>query len=108
MWPWLSRPPLFLSGSVSDFSGVLRVISVKSETLRKRVPLVTGLNWRIPIGRSALEDVDLALTEGHDRLFPVLARADRLAHALRLAALVRRPHAGDLHAEQRLDRLADR
>jgi hypothetical protein len=23
MWPWLSRPPDFLSGSVSDFSGVL-------------------------------------------------------------------------------------
>src|SRR4051812_31036570 len=58
MWPWLSRPPDFLRGSVSDFSGVLRVISAKSETLRKRVPLVTGLNWRIPIGRLALEDLD--------------------------------------------------
>jgi hypothetical protein len=44
MWPWLSRPPLFVSGSVSDFSGVVRVISEKSETVRKRVPLVTGLN----------------------------------------------------------------
>ena len=44
MWPWLSRPPLFLSGSSSDFSGVVRVISAKSETERKRVPLVTGLN----------------------------------------------------------------
>jgi hypothetical protein len=28
----------------SDFSGVLRVISAKSETDRKRVPFVTGLN----------------------------------------------------------------
>jgi hypothetical protein len=44
MWPWLSRPPLFLSGSVSDFSGVERVISAKSEIERKRVPFVTGLN----------------------------------------------------------------
>jgi hypothetical protein len=33
-----------LSGSVSDFSGVERVISEKSETERKRVALVTGLN----------------------------------------------------------------
>ena len=44
MWPWLSRPPLFLIGSSSDFSGVVRVISEKSETERKRVLLVTGLN----------------------------------------------------------------
>jgi hypothetical protein len=44
MWPWLSRPPDFFSGSVSDFSGVARVISEKSETERKRDPLVTGLN----------------------------------------------------------------
>jgi hypothetical protein len=40
----VSRPPDFFSGSVSDFSGVERVISVKSETERNRVPLVTGLN----------------------------------------------------------------
>jgi hypothetical protein len=33
-----------MSGSVSDFSDSLRVISVKSGTERKRVPLVTGLN----------------------------------------------------------------
>jgi hypothetical protein len=44
MWPWLSRPPLFVRGSVSDFSGVLRVISEKSETLRNRELFVTGLN----------------------------------------------------------------
>jgi hypothetical protein len=40
----LSLPPDFLSGSTSDFSGVDRVISEKSETLRKRELLVTGLN----------------------------------------------------------------
>ena len=44
MWPWLSRPAVFFSGSTSDFSGVVRVISVKSGTARKRVPFVTGLN----------------------------------------------------------------
>ena len=44
MWPWLSRPPLLESGASSDFSGVVFVISLKSETDRKRVPLVTGLN----------------------------------------------------------------
>ena len=49
MCPWLSRPPLFVSGSTSDFSGVERVISAKSDTLRNRVPFVTGLNWRIPM-----------------------------------------------------------
>jgi hypothetical protein len=44
MCPWLSRPAVFVSGSTSDFSGVVRVISEKSGTARKRVPLVTGLN----------------------------------------------------------------
>ena len=44
MWPWLSRPPDLVSGSTSDFSGVDRVISAKSETERKRELLVTGLN----------------------------------------------------------------
>jgi hypothetical protein len=44
MWPWLSRPPLFVSGSTSDFSGVVRVISLKSATERKRLDAVTGLN----------------------------------------------------------------
>jgi hypothetical protein len=44
MWPWLSRPPDLVSGSVSDFSGVDRVISAKSETERNRELLVTGLN----------------------------------------------------------------
>ena len=44
MWRGLSRPPLFLSGAVSDFSGVERVISEKSETERPRVPAVTRFN----------------------------------------------------------------
>jgi len=40
----LLRPPDFLSGATSDFSGVVRVMSAKSETLRKRELFVTGLN----------------------------------------------------------------
>jgi hypothetical protein len=44
MWPWLSRPPDFGSGSTSDFSGVDLVISAKSDTDRNREPLLTGLN----------------------------------------------------------------
>ncbi len=44
MWPWLSRPPLFFSGSRSDFSGSTALSSEKSDTERNRVPFVTGLN----------------------------------------------------------------
>jgi hypothetical protein len=33
-----------LIGESSDFSGVVFVISAKSDTERNRVPLVTGLN----------------------------------------------------------------
>src|SRR5215216_5256484 len=105
MWPWLSRPPDFFSGSVSDRSGVDRVISLKSDTERKRELLVTGLNCRMPIGRLALEDLDAPLAEGHDRLFPVRPAAAGLPHAPHLAALVGRPHARHLDAEQLLDRL---
>src|ERR1041385_7781427 len=109
MCPWLSRPPLFLSGSISERSGVERVISAKSDTERKRVPFVTGLNWRMPIVESALEDVDLvALAERHDRLFPVwLASRIPTSQAPRFTADVHGPHRGDLHAEQRFDRLAN-
>src|SRR5665213_850235 len=61
--------------------------------------------------RSALEDVDrvdrFALTERHDRLFPMRLATGRLPHALRLAALVRRPHAGHVHLEQLLNRVPD-
>src|SRR3569623_1528041 len=61
--------------------------------------------------RSALEDVDrvdrFALAERHDCLFPMRLATGRLAYALRLAALVRRPHTRDVHGEQLLDRAPD-
>src|SRR5688500_7921146 len=105
-------PPLFLIGSSRDFSGVDRVISEKSEIERKRVPLVTGLNCRMPMVGSALESVafdGVALAERHDRLLPVRAGARLgLSNAARLAARVHRVHGRDLHSEQPLDRLANR
>src|SRR5262249_16560198 len=60
MWPWLSRPPDFLIGSSSDFSGVVVVMSEKSDTVRKRVPFVTGLDCLIPMVY-ALQDSLLSL-----------------------------------------------
>ena len=45
MTPWLFRPPVFLSGSVSDFSGFfsLSVSSEKSLTEELRRPGLVGL-----------------------------------------------------------------
>ena len=45
MRPRLSRPPVFLRGSVSDFSGVAFVISSKVRLVMKRVPGDVGLNF---------------------------------------------------------------
>src|SRR3954453_16745608 len=47
--PWLLRPPFLGSGLTNDFSGVDRVISMKSATLEPRRPGVVGLYLRIPI-----------------------------------------------------------
>src|SRR5438309_10015818 len=69
MWPLLLRPPVPRFGSSSDFSGVVFVISPKSDTERNRVAGVTGLNCRMPM--SALEHLDrVALFEGYDSLLP--------------------------------------
>src|SRR4051812_27547263 len=60
------------------------------------------------VARLAFEDLDrVSLAELHDRLLPVGTTTDVGAHALGLAALVGRPDAGDLHAEELLDRSAD-
>src|SRR2546422_6264157 len=69
MWPLLFRPPVPRSGSTSERSGSVFVISEKSETERKRVAGVIGLNCRAPI--SALEHRDrIPFPERYDRLFP--------------------------------------
>src|SRR3954470_23525070 len=45
--PWLLRPPFLGSGRVSDFSGVVRVISTKSATDEPRRPGGVGLYLRL-------------------------------------------------------------
>src|ERR1700754_1914118 len=95
-FPWTLRPPLLCSGRISDFSGVDRVISAKSETLAPRRPGVVGLYLRMPISTQSLvsllagsggrtaEDLDrLALRgQGRDRALVVLAFAVPAAGAL--------------------------
>src|SRR5438309_9482176 len=64
--PCALRPPVECLGARSDFSGFVRVISAKSETVWNRLPALVGLRLRRGIG-SALEQVDLvALDEGDD------------------------------------------
>src|SRR5919107_2165809 len=48
-FPCTLRPPLECNGRTSDFSGVSRVISAKSETLDPRRPGVVGLYLRMPM-----------------------------------------------------------
>src|SRR6266850_7856445 len=106
MWPLLLRPPVRFSGSSSDFSGSVFVMSAKSETERKRVAGVIGRNCRMPI--SALEHLDgVALFEGDDRLLP--GRPPAGVAPVRAAL---RPHHQGADArhgnlEQRLDRRLD-
>src|ERR1700681_540435 len=106
MWPLLLRPPVRRSGSRSDFSGVVRVISAKSDTDRNRVPGVTGLNWRMAI--SPLEDVDrVALFERHDGFFPCRPPTHVAGVGAPLGAHHERPDAGHADAEQGFDRDLD-
>src|SRR5689334_18595208 len=64
--PYALRPPVRGLGLVSDFSGLSRVTSAKSETVWNRRPALVGLRLRIGIP-SAPEDLDaVALGEGHD------------------------------------------
>src|SRR6185503_3164871 len=106
MWPLLLRPPVRLSGSSSDFSGSVFVMSAKSETERKRVAGVIGRNCRMPI--SALEHLDgVALFEVDDRLLP--GRPPALIAAIRTALRAHHERADGGHGdfEQRLDRRLD-
>src|SRR4051794_20503732 len=108
--PCALRPPLLCSGRISDFSGVSRVISAKSETLEPRRPGVVGLYLRIPMGqlapsaRPGTEHVDVLALGGErdDRALGVLALAVAGARALPLPGAVQRVHADDLHPEHLL------
>src|ERR1051326_6429269 len=106
IWPLLLRPPVPRFRSSSDFSGVVFVISSKSDTERNRVAGVTGLNCRMPM--SALEYLDrVALFERHDRLLPRRPAAHVAAVALPLGAHHQGPHVRAPPVERR-DRLPPR
>src|SRR5205814_8352348 len=106
MWPLLLRPPVRLSGSSSERSGSVFVMSPKSDTERKRVAGVTGLNWRIPI--SALEHRDrIPFFQGDDRLLPGRPPPHIAPVAAALRAHDHGAHGGDADFEQRLDRRPD-
>src|SRR6202000_682278 len=61
--PWVLPPPDCFLGASSDFSGLSRVISAKSETVWNRRPGLVGLRERSGMGMgflgSGLEEVDL-------------------------------------------------
>src|SRR5438309_2691701 len=106
MSPLSLRPPVRLSGSSSERSGSVFVMSPKSDTERKRVAGVTGLNWRMPI--SALEHRDrVTLFQGDDRLLPGRPPPDIAPVAAALAAHDHGAHGGHVDLEQRLDRRPD-
>src|SRR3954463_10751150 len=112
--PCALRPPLPCSGRTSDFSGSVRVISAKSETLAPRRPGVVGLYLRIPItlvsqllslGRLLPEQVDrlTACGQRDDGALGALARAVSGTGALALALAVGGVHRRDLDLEDLLD-----
>src|SRR5688572_19901818 len=112
MRPWLLRPPFLGSGSVRDFSDVVRVISAKSATLEPRRPGVVGLYLRMAMSTQssarAREDVDaLTGSNADDRALGVLALAEPVAGAASLALAIHGVHRGDLDAEDLLDRDLD-
>src|SRR5690625_970389 len=111
MRPWLLRPPFFGSGRVSDFSGVVRVMSAKSATDEPRRPDVVGLCLRIamfsssyPSGARSGEDVDaLALGHAHDGALGVSPLTPPRTGAATLTGTIQRVHADDLDVEDLLD-----
>src|SRR5690242_18628231 len=113
MRPVLFRPPLLGSGRVSDFSGVVRVISTKSATDEPRRPGVVGLYLRIAMSQSSSsgtrsgdrtpEDVDaVALGEADDRALGVGTLAHAEPGATRLALAVDRVDRRHLDVEHLL------
>src|SRR5690349_18515948 len=111
--PWALRPPLLVSGRSSDFSGVDRVISAKSETLEPRRPGVVGLYLRIaivytPSADRAAEGLDpVTVGELDHRPLRVLALAPPGPGPLALALAVERVHRQDADVEDLLDRDLD-
>src|SRR3954451_15948033 len=103
MRPCALRPPVLCSGRTSDFSGVERVISAKSETLEPRRPGGVGLYLRIAMASKSLtpgrsgrcsEQVDRLAARGqrHDGALGALALSIAGPGALALALSVQRVH----------------
>src|ERR1700761_2806415 len=115
--PCALRPPLPCNGLMSDFSGVERVISAKSETLAPRRPGVVGLYLRIPMSVKSLcprlrrraEQFDrlAAGRQRHDGALGALPLAESRPGALALALAVCGVHRGHLDREDLLDRDLD-
>src|SRR3954452_3265992 len=114
MRPWLLRPPFLGRARVSDFSGVVRVISTKSATEEPRRPGVVGLYLRIAMSSSVLnqtrsgdrtsEDVDaVPVGQADDGALGVLALAEPVTGTTRLASPVDRVDRGDLDVEDLLN-----
>src|SRR3954452_1270643 len=107
--PWLLRPPEAGRGSSSARSGVVLVISEKSETVWNRRPGLVGLRLRRGIALS-LEEVDrVAVGQRDQRSLDVGAVADLAGAAVAdgLALAVQRVHLRDRDPEDRLDRIVD-
>src|SRR6185369_550803 len=111
MRPLVLRPPLFLIGLSSDFSGEVRVTSSKSNPVMKRRPGEVGLKFLTPtvLGLlNLLEQVDgLPVRQRHVGFLPGRPRAEDLAGALLLAEQVRGAHGRNLDGKQRFDGTAD-
>src|SRR5882757_7045301 len=114
MRPCALRPPLLCSGTSSDFSGVDRVISAKSDTLEPRRPGVVGLYLRIPIvfypsADRAAEGLDpVTLSEFDHRALRVFALAHAGTGPLALALTVQGVHVENADVEDLLDSDLDR
>src|SRR3954462_7043403 len=67
MRPLLLRPPFFVTGASSDFSGSFLVISAKSETVMKRRPGDVGLYLRTAISVQPRDVVGWLASEKHAR-----------------------------------------
>src|SRR5947209_6054737 len=111
MRPFALRPPLFLTPSTSDFSGLSRVTSARSDQVAKRRPGLVGLcrlTATLLPDLLALEELDVVVgMELDDRLLPRARLAGRVAATLRLRLDAHRAHVAHAHVEDLLDRLAD-
>src|SRR5215472_11040371 len=99
------RPPDLVRPSTSDFSGLPLCSSLLSTRIRPLRPGEVGLNcFRATILPSQPgRHIDrLALFEGHDRFFDVVAPAQRSAETLGLALGHHRVDLDDAHVEERL------